>query len=153
MKLRNARNWAPKAGGRWALALGAFLLALIMRLWLHPYLDHRFPLIFFTAATFLVHFYFGLGPGLLIALPSLPVGIYMFVPPYMFFEIPTTDDLFTVSYYIVSTAVFMVLVQYLRRAQYEAVLISEIAQSRYLMLLDSEADRNAVEEELEALRR
>jgi hypothetical protein len=40
-----------------------------------------------------------------------------------------------------------VLIQYLRRAQYQSVLLYEIAESRYLMLLDSEADRNAIEEE------
>jgi len=48
------------------------------------------------------------------------------------------------------TIVYMVLVQYLRRAQYQSVLLAEVAQSRYLMLLDSESDRAAAEAELEA---
>jgi hypothetical protein len=42
----------------------------------------------------------------------------------------------------------MVLIQYLRRALYQSVLLAEIAESRYLMLLDSEADRAAAESEM-----
>jgi K+-sensing histidine kinase KdpD len=148
--LRNARAWAPRTGVRWAAVAIAFLAALILRLALQEHLGPRYPLIFFTIVTLLVHFFFGLLPALVLALVSLPTGLYLFVPPYVSFEKPNLEDLLRVLNYIVTTAVFMVLIQYLRRAQYQAALLYEIAESRYLMLLDSEADRNAIEEETQS---
>ncbi|HEY6824626.1 MAG TPA: DUF4118 domain-containing protein [Steroidobacteraceae bacterium] len=145
--LRNSRAWAPRTGVKWAAVVIAFLAALILRLALQDHLGPRYPLLFFTMVTLLVHFFYGLLPAIVLALVSLPTGIYLFVPPYVSFDLPTADDLLRVVNYIVVTIIFMVLIQYLRRAQYQAVLLYEIAESRYLMLLDSEADRNAIEEE------
>jgi K+-sensing histidine kinase KdpD len=76
-----------------------------------------------------------------LALISLPVADYVFLPPYLSFEIPDAEDMLLITYYVGSTALLMVCIQYLRRAQYQSVLLAEIAESRYLMLLDSETDR------------
>src|SRR4051812_40975897 len=144
IRLRNARAWAPHTRLGWPIAVGAFLLAFVVRLWLHDSLGPRFPLVTFTLATLVVHFFFGLGPALLIALISLPAADYVFTPPYFEMSLPDLDDL----YYICSTALLMVLIQYLRRAQYQSVLLAEIAESRQIMLIDSEADRAAFEAEI-----
>jgi len=148
LTLRNARAWAPRRNVKWLALVSAFLLALILRLALHEHFGPRYPLLFFTVATLIVHFFFGLLPAVLLALISLPAGMYLFVPPYMSFTIVDRDDLLRVANYVVVTAIFMVLIQYLRRAQYQAALFYEIAESRYLMLLDSESDRSAIEEEI-----
>jgi K+-sensing histidine kinase KdpD len=145
--LRNARAWAPRTPVKWAAVVIAFLAALILRLALQEHLGPRYPLVFFTMVTLVVHFFYGLLPALVLAFMSLPTGLYLFVPPYVSFSLPDGDDLLRVVNYIVVTAVFMVLIQYLRRAQYQSALLYEIAESRYLMLLDSEADRNAIEGE------
>lgn len=148
IKLKNARAWAPRTPLKWVVALAAFLAAVLARLLLHDTVGPQYPLIFFTLATLLVHFYFGLAPALVVALVSLPVGTYLFVPPYHSFGVPDSEDLMLVSYYVVSTALLMVLIQYLRRALYQSVLLAEIADSRYLMLIDSEADRQTAEIEM-----
>ena len=150
IKLRNARAWAPRTHVRWIALASAFLLALILRLALHDYLGPRYPLLFFSLATLVVHFFYGLLPAIVLALISLPAGIYLFVPPYASFELPDADDLLRTLNYVALTAIFMVLIQYLRRAQYQASLYYEIAESRYLMLLDSEADRSAIEDEIQS---
>ena len=147
--LRNARAWAPRTPLKWVAVIAAFAAALIIRMALHEYLGPRYPLLLFTIATLLVHFFFGLLPAIVLALVSLPAGVYLFVPPYLSFTMPETEDVFIIGYYIGSTVLFMVLIQYLRRAQYQSVLLSEIAESRYLMLLDSEADRAAAEAEIQ----
>lgn len=147
--LRNARAWAPRARVKWFALVAAFFLALILRLVLHDHLGPRYPLVFFTVATLIVHFFFGLVPAVVLALGSLPVGMYLFVPPYLSFTKPDADDVLRAANYVVITAIFMVLIQYLRRAQYQAALFYEIAESRYLMLLDSESDRSEIEEELQ----
>ncbi len=150
LRLRNARAWAPRSPARWMFALIAFLAALGLRLALHDFLGARVPLVTFTLATILVHFFFGLGPAIAIALVSLPVADFFFVPPYFELEMPDNEDLFLIVYYMASTAMLMVLIQYLRRAQYQSVLLAEVAESRQLMLLDSEADRALLEAEIES---
>src|SRR5258708_33898140 len=97
IKLRNARAWAPRTPWGWIAALAAFLVALLIRLALHDYLGPRYPLLFFGLATIVVHFFFGLGPAVLLALVSLPTGLYVFVPPYLSFEIPHGDSLCPIS--------------------------------------------------------
>ncbi len=116
----------------------------------HVFLGPRLPLVFFTLATILIHFFYGLGPALLIAAIALPVADYAFIPPYFAFDLPDREDVLLICYYICTTALLMVLIQYLRRAQYQSVLLAEIAESRHLMLLDSEADRAAVESEIQS---
>ena len=149
IKLKNARAWAPRTPVKWFVALAALVVAVLVRSGLHESLGPQYPLIFFTLATLLVHFYFGLAPALLVALVSLPLGTYLFVEPYYSFDLPDEDDYFLIAYYVGSTALLMVLIQYLRRALYQAVLLAEVAESRYLMLLDSEADRAAAEIEIQ----
>ena len=150
IKLKNARAWAPRSTLRWGVALAIFTGALLARMALHDFMGPRFPLFFFTLATVAVHFFLGLGPAILVALVSLLAGDYLFVEPYLTLGWPDQEDFLLIGYYIASTAAFMVLIQYLRRAQYQAVLLAEIAESRYLMLLDSESDRAAAQAQAEA---
>jgi K+-sensing histidine kinase KdpD len=149
IRLRNARAWAPRSRARWLFALLAFLAALALRLALHDFLGPRVPLVTFTLATILVHFFFGLAPAVAVALVSLPVADFFFVPPYLAIDALDSEDVFLWIYYVLSTGLLMVLIQYLRRAQYQSVLLAEIAESRQLMLLDSEADRALLEAEIE----
>ena len=149
IRLRNARAWAPRTPVRWLWAIGAFLLAFFVRLELHEQLGAQFPLVTFTLATIGIHFFYGLGPAILVAGVAFPTAIYFFVPPYFEMEMPTQEDLYQIAYYAASTAFMMLLIQYLRRAQYQSVLLAEIAESRHLMLLDSEADRDAIEQEIQ----
>jgi K+-sensing histidine kinase KdpD len=109
----------------------------------------RNPLLFFTIATLASHFFFGLAPAVMVALAGLPTGIFLFVPPYFSFNGIQADDVIRMASFAGYTVLYMVLIQYLRRSQYQSVLLAEIAESRYLMLLDSEADRAAVETEIE----
>src|SRR5689334_19405370 len=68
--LRNARAWAPRTSVRWLAVVAAFSLALILRLALHDHFGPRYPLVFFTVATLIVHFFFGLLPAVVLALGS-----------------------------------------------------------------------------------
>jgi antibiotic biosynthesis monooxygenase (ABM) superfamily enzyme len=57
LRLKNARAWAPRTPARWPIALLAFLAALLLRLAVHDMLGPRLPLVFFSLATILVHFF------------------------------------------------------------------------------------------------
>jgi hypothetical protein len=61
------------------------------------------------------------------------------------------EDVLTTIAYVVVTGAFMFVIQRLRRAQYRAELLAEVAEARYLMLLQSDNDREAAERELKNL--
>ena len=60
--------------------LAAFLAALLLRLVFRDYFGPRNPLLFFTIATLLVHFFFGLAPALAIAPYFFSTRVSMTVP-------------------------------------------------------------------------
>ena len=65
---------------RYSVAIGAVLLAFVLRYWLYGTLDHRIPFGFFLSATTVAAWYGGLGPGLLAAVAGLLLGDYFFLP-------------------------------------------------------------------------
>lgn len=72
----------PTALQRYAVAVGAVVVAFGLRYGIYGTLDHRLPFSFFTTATLVAAWYGGLGPGLLAALAGLLLGDYFFLPPH-----------------------------------------------------------------------
>jgi K+-sensing histidine kinase KdpD len=153
MKIQNAKSWAPTGSRRWAMALVISLLAFTIRWAIQPVVGARFPLLAFTLSTILIHYRYGLAPALISAVVAFPVGILFFIPPYGHFGPIEHEDVLTAIAYGVLTVAFIYIIQRLRRAQYRAELLSEVAESRYLMLLQSDNDREAAERELATLHR
>ncbi len=144
MKVRNASLWAPAGMRRWAYAAGALVLALAVRLALHPLLGPVMPGTAFAIAAVLVEYYLGLAPALTVMLLGLAIADFLFVPPYgsleNFLVIERGDVVLLISYPLV-TLLVIVLVERLRRAQYRAGLVTAVAQSRYEMLLRQDNER------------
>jgi len=65
---------------RYAVAIGAVMLAFALRYGIYGTLDHRLPFSFFTTATLIAAWYGGLGPGMLAAMAGLLLGDYFFLP-------------------------------------------------------------------------
>lgn len=153
MKINNVKSWAPTGAARWWMTLAICALAFCVRMSVHPIVDGRFPLLAFTLSTLYVHYRYGLGPALLSAAIGFPVGVYFFMPPFGEFGVMGVEDLLTAGAYGLLTAAFIVIIQRLRRAQYRAELLAEVAESRYMMLLQSDNERDAAERALKELHR
>jgi K+-sensing histidine kinase KdpD len=151
MKIHNVKSWAPSGPARWVMTLFIVLLAFAIRMSAQPLLQGRFPLLAFTLSTLFVHYRYGLGPALLSATIAFPVGVYFFMPPYAQFGTLEPEDFLTAGAYGLLTVAFMVAIQRLRRAQYRAELLAEVAESRYIMLLQTDNDREAAERALRQL--
>lgn len=67
---------------RYAVAIGAVVIAFTLRYGLYGTLDHRLPFSFFIPATIISAWFGGLGPGLLAAITGLLLGDYFFLPPH-----------------------------------------------------------------------
>jgi K+-sensing histidine kinase KdpD len=70
----------PTTVQRYAVAIGAVMLAFALRYGIYGTLDHRLPFAFFVPATIIAAWYGGLGPGMLAALAGLLLGDYFFLP-------------------------------------------------------------------------
>ncbi|ACR31776.1 DUF4118 domain-containing protein [Burkholderia glumae] len=144
MKVRNASLWAPAGMRRWVYAAGALVLAIAVRLALHPLLGPVMPGTAFAIMAVLVEYYLGLAPALVVMFSALPIADFLFVPPYAsldeFLTFDRGDIVLLVSYPLVTLLVIS-LVERLRRAQFRARLITSVAQSRYEMLLRQDNDR------------
>jgi K+-sensing histidine kinase KdpD len=151
MKIHNVKSWAPTGARRWVMTVNISLLAFFIRMSLQPVVHGRFPLLAFTLSTLFVHYRYGLGPAVLSAIVAFPVGVYFFLPPYGQFGALEVEDVMTAGAYGLLTVAFMLVIQRLRRAQYRAELLADVAESRYIMLLQSDKDREAAERELKEL--
>lgn len=141
MKVRNARNWAPRGPRRWCLAAGALAIASAIRIALHPVLGPMMPGTTFCIAASLVEYYLGLGPALTVMVLGLGIADYMFVPPYEYITHIDRHDLVLLASYPLVTAIVITLIERLRREQFRAQLIASVAQSRYEMLLRHDNER------------
>jgi len=72
----------PTTLKRYAVAIGAVMLAFGMRYGIYGTLDNRLPFGFFTTATLIAAWYGGLGPGMLAAISGLLIGDYFFLPKH-----------------------------------------------------------------------
>lgn len=72
----------PTTVKRYAVAIGAVLVAFGVRYGIYGTLDNRIPFSFFTTATLIAAWYGGLGPGMLAAIAGLLMGDYFFLPKH-----------------------------------------------------------------------
>ena len=91
------------------MAIGAVLLAFVLRYTLYGTLDHRLPFSFFIPATIIAAWFGGLGPGLLAAAAGLLLGDYFFLPPHEAGS-PMTEPVRTaIGLYAMNTALIVLL--------------------------------------------
>ncbi|AVF40127.1 DUF4118 domain-containing protein [Pandoraea apista] len=141
MDIRNARRWAEPGAKRYVGALMVVLAAFLVRSLLHPVLDHSMPGIFFACAAIIVEFVWGLGPAIMAMVISIPIFDFFFVPPFRDIAELDRRDALIVTGFLMITPLAVALIERLRRAQYRAELIAEVAQTRYEMLLRAENER------------
>ncbi|VVE75381.1 hypothetical protein PCA31118_04977 [Pandoraea captiosa] len=141
MDIRNARRWAEPGAKRYVGALMVVLAAFLIRSLLHPVLDHSMPGLFFVCAAIIVEFTWGLGPAIMAMVISIPIFDFFFVPPFRDIAELDRRDVMIVTGFLLITPLAVALIERLRRAQYRAELIAEVAQTRYEMLLRAENER------------
>ncbi|MFM0140662.1 DUF4118 domain-containing protein [Caballeronia grimmiae] len=141
MKVRNAARWAPRGLRPWLIAGTALGIAAVIRFLAQPLLGPIMPGTLFFIAAALVEYYFGLGPAITVMISGLVVADYLFVPPYGQFDVLDQSDVALIVSYPLATVLVICLIERLRRAQFRAELIADVARSRYEMLLRADNER------------
>jgi K+-sensing histidine kinase KdpD len=72
---------------RYGVALGAVVLALLVKPLINPFLGPESPFLVFISAVLISAWYGGMGPGVLAAVSSCLLTAYFFLPPYHSLEI------------------------------------------------------------------
>lgn len=83
-------RWEPNSlpgGVRWGLAALAFAVALILRYELEGILPPGFPYLTFFPAILISAYFFGTGPGFVVATASGLAAWYFFIPPFNSFKL------------------------------------------------------------------
>ena len=135
MLIKNSKNWVrhstnKSVGG----ALLILLIAFLIRLGIHPLVEHYAPFHLFIVACTIIAFFYGYKLALLSIVTSIALGGYYFVKPYKMLgplnELNPTDWLQFFNFFLVSlVAIFFI--EKLQRNIFERDLLLKVMQSRY----------------------
>ena len=114
----NAKRWHPDAKKGFLFGILGVGIAFGIRFSLQPVLETNLPLFFFQINTVVITFFFGIFPGLLTLLISLPIITFFFLEPLYSFTTVDTGDIRLVIVYITYTVLMGIIIEWLRRSQY-----------------------------------
>ena len=134
MQTKNTKCWAPIGSASYFLAILGVFLAFSVRFSLHGFLQGNLPMTFFIVNTIIIALKFGYAPSLLTIALSVPLSFYFFVPPFDSYDLPTPQDGFVFLSYISIACVAVVIIEWLQRERYKAILLSRVSDSRYRLL-------------------
>jgi len=134
----NAKRWCPNKRYGYLIAFAGVLISFALRHALHPILMDSLPLFFFQINTILIAFFFGFGPAIFTVFLSSPLLVYFFIEPFNEFSVLDQRDLTTLFVYISYTIVASVLVELLRREQYNAEMAALVSESRFRLMIEGD---------------
>jgi len=135
----NAFRWCPNKSAGYLNACIGVLFAFCIRLGLQPYIEEALPLFFFQINTIVIAFFFGMGPALLTLAISIPLISYFFMAPYYEFTVIDSRDISVLIAYASYTILVGLLIEWLRREQYNAKMAILVSESRYKMMVEGDA--------------
>ncbi|SFZ86267.1 Two-component sensor histidine kinase, contains HisKA and HATPase domains [Devosia enhydra] len=97
----------PRLG--YAIAVSAFLIALLTRFGVNAFLPSGFPYLTFFPAVLLTAFFCGTGPGLLAALLSVAAAWYWFIPPLDSFALDVQSGVAVLFFVAILSADLLIL--------------------------------------------
>jgi K+-sensing histidine kinase KdpD len=135
---RNANRWCQNKPYGYLMAFVGVAIAFSLRFALHPVLEGSLPLFFFQVNTILIAFYFGIGPALLTMALSAPLLTYFFMAPFNEFTVFDQRDITTLFVYFSYTLITGILVELLRREQYNAQMAMLVSDTRFKLMLEGD---------------
>ena len=135
---RNANRWCQNKPHGYLMAFVGVAVAFSLRFALHPVLEGSLPLFFFQVNTILIAFYFGIGPALVTMGLSAPLLIYFFLAPFNEFTVLDQRDITTMFVYFSYTLVTGILVELLRREQYNGQMAVLVSDTRFKLMLEGD---------------
>lgn len=134
---KNAKRWAKGSLlARYGGALLITLVAFAIRKTIHPYIQPHAPFQFVIVASIITEFFAGIAPAILSLTVGMVLGAYFFVMPFNVFDGVGSDDVIVVINNLSIAIISVILLEYLRRAQYSTRLTFNVINSQRRSLLE-----------------
>ena len=140
----NAKRWCPNKSHGYLVAVFGVLIAFSLRYVLHPFLGGSLPLFFFQVNTIVIAYFFGIFPALLTLVLSAPLLIFFFIEPFGALSVVDQRDVTTLFVYLSYTVLTGVLVELLRREQYNAKMAVLISETRLKLMVEGDQKMRSV---------
>lgn len=134
----NSKRWCSNKTAGYGVAIFGVLIAFALRFVLHPFLGGSLPLFFFQINTILIAYFFGLGPAILSLILSTPLLMYFFMEPFGEFTVVDSRDITTLMVYLSYTILTGLLVELLRREQYNAKIAVLVSETRLKLMVEGD---------------
>lgn len=144
MEIRNAKRWGKAGFEPYVVGLLGLLAATAIQFAFQPIFGDHLSMLFYAINCAAIAFRYGFWPSFATLLLSIPVAFFFFVKPYGAFDGIAENDVFKLVLYgtwIVSTAI---LIEWVRREQYRATLLTRVSDTRYRLLVEADEDRRAM---------
>ena len=140
----NAKRWCSNKSHGYLVAVFGVLIAFSLRYVLHPLLGGSLPLFFFQINTIVIAYFFGIIPALLTLVLSAPLLIFFFMEPFGALSVVDQRDVTTLFVYLSYTVLTGVLVELLRREQYNAKIAYLVSETRLKLMVEGDQKMRSI---------
>jgi len=141
--LSNARRWRPEGWRPVAVCALGFVLAFGLRYMLTPVLDESLSMLLFALNCICMACLYGIYHSMALLAVSIPTALFFFRKPFYMFDAITDRDIYTVVLYTGIIVFTSLIIEWLQRERYAAVLRQRVSASMYQLLIESDQDRRA----------
>jgi K+-sensing histidine kinase KdpD len=148
--LRNARRWRPDGWRPVAVCSLGFVLAFGLRYLLTPVLDESLSMLLFALNCIFMACLYGFFHSMVLLAVSIPTALFFFRKPFYMFDAITQRDIYTIVLYTGIIAFTSLIIEWLQRERYAAVLRQRVSASMYQLLIESDQDRRAEQAQVQS---
>ncbi|EOA04202.1 hypothetical protein HFRIS_014040 [Herbaspirillum frisingense GSF30] len=143
IKLKNAKSWRPQGFRPLYVSAFGFVAAFGLRYALAPFVDEALSMVFFAVNCIVMSYLFGCVYSLGLLTISIPTAMFFFRKPFYTMDGLNDKDVFMILVYTIIVVTASVIIEWLQRERYAAVLQQRVSETRYRLLIESDQARRA----------
>ncbi|MDR6582782.1 hypothetical protein HBH1_01284 [Herbaspirillum sp. BH-1] len=143
IKLKNAKSWRPQGFRPLYVSAFGFVAAFGLRYALAPFVDEALSMVFFAVNCIVMSYLFGCVYSLGLLSISIPTAMFFFRKPFYTMDGLNDKDVFMILVYTIIVVTASVIIEWLQRERYAAVLQQRVSETRYRLLIESDQARRA----------
>lgn len=143
IKLKNAKSWRPQGLRPLYFSVIGFVMAFGLRYALAPIVDESMSMLFFAVNCIVISYLAGYLYSLGLLAVSIPTAMFFFRKPFYMMDGINNKDIFMIIVYTVIVMTASIIIEWLQRERYAAVLQQRVSETRYQLLIESDQARRA----------
>ena len=143
IKLKNAKSWRPRGWRPFYCSSLGFIAAFGLRYALGPLVDESLSMLFFAVNCIVISYLFGYLYAFGLLVVSIPTAMFFFRKPFYAMDGIGNQDVFMIIVYTVIVMTASIIIEWLQRERYAAVLQQRVSETRYRLLIESDQARRA----------